>query len=273
MSNATNYLEAQIINHLFRTATFAKPPAIYIGLLETITDGEVPTVTEASYPGYARQQVVQADANWTPPAGGTQRFSNANTITFPANTGVTPGDDQTLVGYGVYDAASGGNLLIYDTLAAPVLMEGGASAEPADFTAGQLGITFQFSTDALALLVGNHLLRANTWAKPATLTYHLYQTVPAQDGTGGVEVSGGSYAALNVGPADANWTAPDPALGTSNAVLFTFAVPTATWTINGATYQDGATILSRYSYAATRTRTAGSSACRLPIGRLTYVVD
>jgi hypothetical protein len=57
----------------------------------------------------------------------------------------------------------------------------------------------------------------------------LFTAAPGETG-GGTEVSGGSYARVRYGPADANW---DPATGgdglTDNASAIVFPAPTASW--------------------------------------------
>ena len=50
-------------------------------------------------------------------------------------------------------------------------------------------------TDAANYLeeqIGTHLLRTGVWPKPAGIFVALFTTMPAEDGSGGVEVSGGS---------------------------------------------------------------------------------
>lgn len=68
------------------------------------------------------------------------------------------------------------------------------------------------------------------FAKPAGLYYALLTTAVADDGTGGVECSGGAYARVNLPPLDVNYAAPAAGNGvTSNAVAVTFPSPTANW--------------------------------------------
>ncbi len=75
----------------------------------------------------------------------------------------------------------------------------------------------------------DHLLRTNTFSKPAAIYVALYTTVET-DAAGGVEVSGGSYARVAVSQLDANWNAPTAGDGlTDNVNDITFPTPTATW--------------------------------------------
>lgn len=86
------------------------------------------------------------------------------------------------------------------------------------------------ATNAFEELIGNHLLRTATWSKPTTIYVGLFTTMPGEDGTGGVEVSGGSYARVQCGPGDSYWTGPTGGSGIySNSSVVQFAVPTANW--------------------------------------------
>jgi len=111
MTALTNYTENNIINHIFRTASFAKPSALYIGLITTLTDGEAGTVTEVTGGSYARVARNPLDTNWdvTTTTGTT---ANTASIQFPAATA----DWGTVTSFGIWDAATGGNLLIYSAL-------------------------------------------------------------------------------------------------------------------------------------------------------------
>lgn len=67
------------------------------------------------------------------------------------------------------------------------------------------------------------------FAKTAGLYVALFTATPSDSG-GGTEVSGGSYARVNVAPLDANWTAPDATGGlTANAAAITFPTASANW--------------------------------------------
>jgi len=49
-------------------------------------------------------------------------------------------------------------------------------------------------SDYLETVILNHFLRNTATASPVTVYVALYTTIPNEDGTGGVEVTGGSYA-------------------------------------------------------------------------------
>lgn len=71
----------------------------------------------------------------------------------------------------------------------------------------------------------------------------LFNVLPGKDGLGGVELSGGGYARIRHGPADANWGAMNLSTSTIvNTAGVSFATPTANWlTVNGFGIYDALT--------------------------------
>lgn len=135
MGAATDYLEGQIGGHLFGDSTWAKPTALYVGLLVSVTDGETASVAEPSGGAYARVQNDPGTANWTNTSG--SKWANANKLTFPAPSGADWGQ---LVAVGLWDAATGGNMLTYVMLGASQTINDG---DPAPFfAAGDLSFDF-----------------------------------------------------------------------------------------------------------------------------------
>ena len=135
MTALTNYTENNIINHIFRTAAFTKPANLYIGLITAVTTPETGAVTEVTGGSYTRIARNPLDANWVDSANlndGTT--SNVATIQFPAATA----DWGTVTHFGIWDAATGGNLLIYASLTANRNITNGTTPS---FGAGAL--TFQ----------------------------------------------------------------------------------------------------------------------------------
>jgi hypothetical protein len=139
---ASDFLENLIIDHLFRSRTWAKPTAIYVALF-TAAPSDSGGGTEVSGGSYARVALAPLDTNWTATQGGTTgnssgtsgQTANAVAITFPAPTA----NWGTVTHYGLFDAASSGNLWIWDALtAAQAITSGGATAA---FAAGALQIT------------------------------------------------------------------------------------------------------------------------------------
>jgi hypothetical protein len=133
MTALTNYTENNLINHIFRTGTFAKPLTLYVGLITALTDGETGTVTEVTGGSYARVARNPLDANWNVSTT-TGTTANTATIQFPEATA----DWGTVTSLGIWDAATGGNLLIYSALTITRTITNGTTPS---FGAGAL--TFQ----------------------------------------------------------------------------------------------------------------------------------
>lgn len=131
MSAMTNYLEGKLLDHLFRGVGFAAPATLYVALVTAVADGESGSVTEVTGGSYARVAVACNTTNWTPPASGNGTVSNAAEIVFPTPTAGW----GTVVGAVIYDAATGGNALLYGTFAARTINNGDAAPK---FAAAQL---------------------------------------------------------------------------------------------------------------------------------------
>ena len=120
-AQASDYLENILIDHLFRTRTFAKPAALYVALF-TAAPTDAGGGTEVTGGAYARVNLAPLDTNWKATQGGVSgnssgtggMTSNAVAITFPAPTA----NWGTVTHFGIFDAASGGNLIIWDALTA-----------------------------------------------------------------------------------------------------------------------------------------------------------
>lgn len=89
MAAASDYLEAQLINHIFRTGSFAKPAVLAIALcIAAPVDADTGALTGkevANAGAYARQTLNPLDANWAAPGVGGLT-DNAVAITFPVST-------------------------------------------------------------------------------------------------------------------------------------------------------------------------------------------
>lgn len=141
----TDYLENKLADHLFRTTTYSQPAALYVGLL-TVACTDSSAGTEVTGGSYARVQNNPGNANWKGTHGTTTgvssgtggTISNAVAITFPAPTA----NWGTVVSFGIYDAPTGGNLLLCAALTVPKTVNN-ADAAPS------------FAVDALTVQIDN----------------------------------------------------------------------------------------------------------------------
>lgn len=145
MGAKTDYLENKLIDFLFRGQGYTPPATLYVGLfISTGSPSDAGGGTEVSGGSYARVGVAASLANFagTQSAGSTTASSgtggttsNNGAITFPAPTAAW----GTVGAFGLFDAASGGNLLAYSALTTNKTINSGDAAP--SFAAGAL--TFQ----------------------------------------------------------------------------------------------------------------------------------
>lgn len=141
----TDYYENKIVDDLFRGTAYT-PGNVHVGLMTAAANCDTGSVTEVSGGSYARVSVTKADASWkgthgsaTGASSGTSgTISNAAAITFPAPTA----NWGTVTHFGLWDASSGGNLLVCKSLTTSKTINNGDAAP-------------SFAIDALTIQVDN----------------------------------------------------------------------------------------------------------------------
>lgn len=84
-------------------------------------------------------------------------------------------------------------------------------------------------SDYLEVEIRKHIFRTGSFTKPTVLGVALFTAAPSDSG-GGTEVTGGSYARVDVPPLDANWSGASSTSGlTDNVSAITFPTATADW--------------------------------------------
>lgn len=143
MSAMSDFLENKLIDQIFRGQSAPTTTTLYVGLF-TAAPSDTGGGTEVSGGSYARASVASSLANWagTQSAGSTVASSgtggstsNNGSITF-ATPGATWG---TVTHFGIFDAASGGNLLFHGALTTSKTINSG---DTVTFPAGSLSVTF-----------------------------------------------------------------------------------------------------------------------------------
>ena len=143
MSAMSDYLENKLVDQLFRGQSAPTTTTLYVGLL-TAAPSDSGGGTEVSGGSYARVAVTSSLANWA----GTQaaassvassgtggQTSNNAAITFP-----TPAATWgTVTHFGIYDAASAGNLLFWGALTISKTIN---QSDTVTFPAASLSVTF-----------------------------------------------------------------------------------------------------------------------------------
>ncbi len=143
MTAKTDYLENKLIDHVFRGQAYTPPATLYVGLF-TVAPTDAGGGTEVAGGSYARVGVAaslatfagtQSAGSTTASSGAGGTTSNNGAITFPAPTAAW----GAVVSFGIFDAPTGGNLLVYAALATAKTINAGDAAP--SFAAGAL--TFQ----------------------------------------------------------------------------------------------------------------------------------
>lgn len=131
-SNLALYAENKSLELLVGKTAFALPTG-YVGLFTVIPDEDGAGGTEASAGNYARKSTAGAD--WAAAAAGA--ITNANDITFIECASANWG---TIVGIGIWDASSAGNMIFWIPLGASQVVNIGNTfrlpAGDVDITAG-----------------------------------------------------------------------------------------------------------------------------------------
>ena len=109
----SNFLETEILDHVFAGAAYTAPSTKYLALFTAVADGEAGSVTEVTGGGYVRQTVAFTTSGNT--------TSNNAAVEYPTATA----NYVTVTHVGVYDASSSGNLMAYAALSSNKTIETG----------------------------------------------------------------------------------------------------------------------------------------------------
>lgn len=182
MAAQSTYLRTKLISFLDGVA-YTPAATVYIGLFVTPLNAD-DVGTEVSGGGYARKAVTFAAAS------GGSIASSADITWTPLDSAAT----RTIFGWGIYDASTGGNLLAFGTFTNPFTV---AANRNCTIPAGGVtisrptgaGLTETFATSWL-----DKVFRNQSFSEPAALYLGMFTVAPDDDGAGGTEVTGGSYA-------------------------------------------------------------------------------
>lgn len=109
--SASNYLENKLIDHSLGTTTYTKPSAVYVALY-SVMPSDSSSGTEVTGGSYVRKVATF-----------TAAVNGASTNT--ANIDFTSMPTTTVVGVGILDALSSGNLLYWTNLPSSVAVTSG----------------------------------------------------------------------------------------------------------------------------------------------------
>ena len=132
MGSFADYLENEILDHVFGGADYVRPATLYVGLSTTTITDAGGNITEPVGGSYARVAVTNDVTNF--PAAVSGAKSNGTAISFPAATGAW----GTITDFFISDASPGGNILCSGALDASKAV---ASGETISFAVGALDVT------------------------------------------------------------------------------------------------------------------------------------
>lgn len=132
MAALTDYMENKLVDFLFRGQSLNLPASLYVGLFLSSGTDAAPGL-EVTGEGYARVAVARSLGAWagtqgagsvTASSGSTGQTSNNADILFGLPTKAW----GTVTHFGIFDAATGGNMLIYGPLSASKIINAGDDA-------------------------------------------------------------------------------------------------------------------------------------------------
>lgn len=125
MSDFSDYLENELLDHVFRNSAYTPPSNVYLALYTSLPS-DAGGGTEVSGGDYARQAITFGAAS-----GGA--IANTGAVSFTAS-GANFG---TIVGVGIHDAASSGNLLAWKAITSVTINDG----DTLTFPIGDIDVT------------------------------------------------------------------------------------------------------------------------------------
>lgn len=131
MAGFSDYLENKLLDHAFGGGDFTRPATVYLALF-TAAPSDAGGGTEVSGNAYARVAVTNNATNFPAASGGAK--ANGTAITFPQATGSW----GTVTHFGIFDAASAGNLLGWNALTASKTIDAG---DTPSYAVGSLSLT------------------------------------------------------------------------------------------------------------------------------------
>lgn len=218
----SNYLRDALNNHLRGGTAYSPAATHYYALMTVMPLASGTGGTEVSGGSYARVAYTNNTSNYPAPSGG--QVQNAN----PIDWGTASGNWGTIVGVCVYDASSGGNLIGLALLTTTTTINTGNSFQiPTNSATFNFNASCNWSTylqnNMLGLVFGG-----TSFSAPGTTYFALYTVMPNAAGTGGTEVSGGSYGRVSFTAGTSNWPA-SSGQQIQNAAIINFGTASANW--------------------------------------------
>jgi hypothetical protein len=187
MGSISDYLENELLDHVFNAA-YTPAATVYLAL-HTADPTDDGSGAEANYTSYARAAITFGAAS-------SRRVTQSGAVTFPKSTG----GSNTITHWSVFDASSSGNMLAHGAFAASKSIVSGNTPSVAS---GEVYV--EYSAGEISDYLSNKLLdlafRNTAYSAPDTYLGLTTATISdSNTGSTVTEVSGGSYARVQVNP-------------------------------------------------------------------------
>lgn len=267
MSQASNFLENKLYDHVLRAINYTPPTTVYMALFpstSSLANLEAGTLTgEVAVGSYARQAMTFG-------APSNREIANSAQIQFPTLGADYPNPIRF---FAYMDAVSAGNVLAYGQFDSDLTF---VTGNQPTFAAGLMKASFLAGSswsDFAAHAMLNHVFRNTAYTSP-TVRVGLFGTTATvanlKINTQTGEISGNGYARQTV-----TFGAPTDGLGGNSAeVLFPVSTPGAWGVVRFQALLDAATagqVLSASQLGSDLTVNIGNQP-RYPIGQLTQSI-
>jgi len=110
MGSFSDYLEDELLDHIFGVGAWSAPATVYIALSTADPTDDGSGIAEPSGGAYARVAVTNSGTNWDTSSGGAT--ANKTAFTFPTATASW----GTITHFAIFDASTAGNMLMHGVL-------------------------------------------------------------------------------------------------------------------------------------------------------------
>src|SRR5436190_15606435 len=265
MSQATNFLEQSLLDHLFDLASYSAPATMYLALFTAMSSGETGSGTEVTGGDYARLAITNDATSWSRTSN---VVTNDDLLTF-ATASANWGD---VTHWALMDDPTAGNMLIYGAFGSSVTVNNGSTFRVAS---GQLAITYNAKSNYTAGKLLDHLFGIASFTAPTDI-YVALMTANATDAGGGTEVStsGTDYARQQISNGAGEWSRTTNEVTHDNDIEYDEAAASYGTVVGQAAYDAGSVGNLLWWGALTPPQTVGlGSQFAFEAGSLVYSLD
>lgn len=257
MGSLANFIENEMLDHIFKVGSYSPPATVYVGLSTADPGDDGGGLAEPSGNNYTRKAITFAAAS-------SRAIAQTGVVTFNQATGSW----GTISHWALFDASTSGNMMAHGSFAASKTI---ASGNTPSIASGGIVITVSaggFFTSYVNSIL-DWLFRAQTLTVPTNIYVAASTTAP--NDTGNVtEPGAGAYARVQM-----NTWATASGGATSNSAAITFPEATASWgSIVGLALYDAITSGTPIAYGSiTSTAIDTGDTLEVPTGDYDVTAD